>query len=142
MEKIAPVQKIAKGVVRVLGMNPGPFTLDGTNTYLIGEGERRVLVDTGDGQQPEYFELLKQCLGSDNRIDRILLTHWHADHIGGVNRLLDMHDIVSRSCTVYKCRNETTDSTDTVRDMLALARERDQLRDISDMQVFEVDDNL
>ncbi|KAJ2617131.1 Beta-lactamase-like protein 2 [Coemansia sp. RSA 1365] len=139
MDKIAPVQKIAKGIVRVLGMNPGPFTLEGTNTYLIGEGERRVLVDTGDGEQPEYFDLLKQCLGSNSRIDRILLTHWHSDHIGGVSRLLDMHDIVSRSCTVYKCQNEATDSVDTVRNMLALARERDRLRNISDLQVFEVD---
>ncbi|PIA14238.1 Metallo-hydrolase/oxidoreductase [Coemansia reversa NRRL 1564] len=139
MDKFAPIQKIAKGIVRVLGMNPGPFTLEGTNTYLIGDGERRVLVDTGDGEHPEYFNLLKQCLGSNNRIDRILLTHWHPDHIGGVSRLLDMHDIVTRSCTVYKYQNEATDSVDPVRDMLALARERDQLRNISDLQVFEVD---
>ncbi|KAJ2078391.1 Beta-lactamase-like protein 2 [Coemansia sp. RSA 988] len=139
LDKLVPVQKIAKGIVRVLGMNPGPFTLEGTNTYLIGEGEQRVLVDTGDGKQPGYFDLLKQVLGSIDRIDRILLTHWHADHIGGVNRLLDMHDIVSRSCTVYKCQNEVTDSADTVCEMLAVARERGKLRDISDLQVFEVD---
>ncbi|KAJ2457531.1 Beta-lactamase-like protein 2 [Coemansia sp. RSA 2424] len=136
----AVVEKISRGIVRVLGLNPGPFTLQGTNTYIIGHGSRRILVDTGDGEQPEYFKLIKQCLGA-SKIDRILLTHWHGDHIGGINSLLEMPDIVSSNCTVHKRLCASTDEqSEEVKRMLAGAVRRGRLRDIADTQVFAVDD--
>ncbi|KAJ2820993.1 Beta-lactamase-like protein 2 [Coemansia erecta] len=138
MDKLSPIKQVATGIVRILGLNPGPFTLEGTNTYLFGEGERRLLVDTGDGEQPRYYELLKQCLGS-SRIDRILLTHWHPDHIGGVNRLLDMPELVTTHCAVYKNKNPTTDNRDDVKANLAQAISQNRLYDISDKQTFDVD---
>ncbi|KAJ2855612.1 Beta-lactamase-like protein 2 [Coemansia erecta] len=136
MNKLAPIERVSRSIVRVLGLNPGPFTLQGTNTYVIGRGERRTLVDTGDGTHPEYYDLLKQCLGA-SRIDRILLTHWHADHIGGVNQLLSMPDVVSSDCLVYKHCDAVIDSKEDVMAMLSAAR--DCLHDIADGQVFEVD---
>ncbi|KAJ2162962.1 Beta-lactamase-like protein 2 [Coemansia sp. RSA 552] len=132
-----PVRRVANGIVRVLGLNPSPFTLDGTNTYLLGNGERRVLVDTGDGEQPGYLDLLKQCLGPRSRIDRILLTHWHADHIGGVERLLDTPEIATADCVVYKHHCAATDEQKGVAAALACAQGR--LLDIADSQVFDVD---
>ncbi|KAJ2558202.1 Beta-lactamase-like protein 2 [Coemansia sp. RSA 1933] len=138
MSKLAPIERISRGIVRVLGLNPGPFTLQGTNTYVIGHGERRVLVDTGDGAQPEYYDVLRQCLGA-SRIDRILLTHWHADHLGGVNQLLSMPDVVTSDCAVYKNYNTVIDSKEDVVAMLSVARSRNCLHPIADGQVFEVD---
>ena len=71
-------------VGRVLGLNPGLMTGPGTNTYLVGRRDP-ILIDTGAGV-PGYVPLLERYLGERGwrRPARVLLTHRHRDHIGGV----------------------------------------------------------
>ena len=74
-------------VRRVLGLNPGLMTGPGTNTYLVGEREP-LLLDTGAGVE-EYPALLRGFLAAEQLgdIPRVLLTHRHRDHMGGVTDL-------------------------------------------------------
>jgi glyoxylase-like metal-dependent hydrolase (beta-lactamase superfamily II) len=71
-------------VGRVLGLNPGMLTGPGTNTYLVGRREP-ILIDAGAGVA-EYVPLLERYLrerGWRGPV-RVLLTHRHRDHLGGV----------------------------------------------------------
>ena len=78
------MERLSALVLRVIGENPGPMTLAGTNTYIVGSGRHRVLIDTSDGN-PRYLQRLESCLELDEieRIDTILITFRHWDHIGG-----------------------------------------------------------
>lgn len=72
-------------VAVVRGLNPGPFTGPGTNTYLVGAGPRPLLLDTGVGR-PGYLPLLEQALREDcgaQAPSQIVVTHVHPDHLGG-----------------------------------------------------------
>ncbi|KPA78195.1 metallo-beta-lactamase family-like protein [Leptomonas pyrrhocoris] len=85
------VAVLSSRVIRIMGLNPGPFTLQGSNTYLIGTGTERVLIDSGEGV-PAYGDLLLKAVGDESSrlgspvlVSTLLLTHWHEDHIGGVD---------------------------------------------------------
>jgi glyoxylase-like metal-dependent hydrolase (beta-lactamase superfamily II) len=71
-------------VGRVLGLNPSLMTGPGTNTYLVGHRDP-ILIDTGAGE-PGYLPLLEEYLRARGwaRPSRVLLTHRHRDHLGGV----------------------------------------------------------
>jgi glyoxylase-like metal-dependent hydrolase (beta-lactamase superfamily II) len=74
-------------VGRVLGLNPGMMTGPGTNTYLVGR-RQPILIDTGAGLDG-YPALLDDYLRSRgvDRPARVILTHRHVDHLGGVAHL-------------------------------------------------------
>jgi len=74
-------------VGRVLGLNPGMMTGPGTNTYLVGRRDP-ILIDTGAGE-PGYVPLLEGYLAERGwpRPARVIVTHRHRDHLGGVAQL-------------------------------------------------------
>ena len=74
-------------VGRVLGLNPGMMTGPGTNTYLVGTRDP-ILIDTGIGV-PDYMPLFQKYMAERGwkRPARVVLTHRHKDHLGGVNDL-------------------------------------------------------
>lgn len=78
-------------VVVALGQNPSLFTGPGTNTYLVGTGPERILLDTGQGV-PGYLPVLERALERAGcRLQEIVLTHGHVDHIGGAAQVIERH---------------------------------------------------
>lgn len=76
------------GGLCVLAGNPGPMTLDGTNTWLIDmDDESVVLVDPGP-DDPGHLAAVQAALG-DRWVREIVLTHGHADHSAGARLFAD-----------------------------------------------------
>ncbi|CAJ0608736.1 unnamed protein product [Cylicocyclus nassatus] len=99
------IAQISPSITRVLGQNPGPFTLQGTNTYLIGKGKRKFLIDAGEKNNMRYIPKLKEALG-DATIESIICTHWHQDHTGGCSLVEDHFRTSSgKRPQVYKMRH-------------------------------------
>jgi glyoxylase-like metal-dependent hydrolase (beta-lactamase superfamily II) len=83
LDPLPNVQRLSSRVIAILGQNPRAYTLQGTNTYLLGSGAKRMLLDTGEGY-PLYAEVLADVLRTEGAsIARVLLSHHHYDHIGG-----------------------------------------------------------
>jgi glyoxylase-like metal-dependent hydrolase (beta-lactamase superfamily II) len=76
----------------VLAPNPGPMTLNGTNTWLIAEpgSAVAVVVDPGPDDEAHLQRVRELAAAAGQRISRILLTHGHLDHSAGAVRLADL----------------------------------------------------
>ncbi|RMZ82916.1 hypothetical protein DV736_g6622, partial [Chaetothyriales sp. CBS 134916] len=74
-----------------MGGNPGAMQLQGTNTYLVGTGRRRIIIDTGEGKSLWAENIVRILHERDLDIAYVLLTHWHGDHTSGVPDLI-AHD--------------------------------------------------
>jgi hydroxyacylglutathione hydrolase len=100
-------------VGRVLGLNPGMMTGPGTNTYLVGRRDP-ILIDTGAGV-PDYVPLLDRYLGERGvtQPSRVLLTHRHRDHLGGVAQLRERF----RGLRVSKMRHKDAELPEPVEDL-------------------------
>lgn len=73
---------MSERVRRVLAPNPGPFTLDGTNTWVIGS-DPAVVIDPGPDEPGHILAVLDEA----EPVAAILLTHRHPDHAPGAGRL-------------------------------------------------------
>lgn len=72
----------------VLAPNPGPMTLEGTNTWVLAEpgAARAVVIDPGPHDQPHLLATRDAVAAGDRTVGLILLTHGHADHSAGARR--------------------------------------------------------
>jgi glyoxylase-like metal-dependent hydrolase (beta-lactamase superfamily II) len=72
-------------VLKIVAPNPGPMTLEGTNTYLYG-ADPCLVIDPGV-EDERHLEAIRAVAGERGGIGLVLLTHSHADHAGGADRL-------------------------------------------------------
>jgi glyoxylase-like metal-dependent hydrolase (beta-lactamase superfamily II) len=71
----------------VLAPNPGPMTLEGTNTWILRapDSQACVVVDPGPGDEG-HLATVASC----GPVATILLTHGHYDHSEGAGRLAEL----------------------------------------------------
>jgi glyoxylase-like metal-dependent hydrolase (beta-lactamase superfamily II) len=76
----------------VLAPNPSLMTLDGTNTWLIAEpgSAAAIVVDPGPDDTGHLDRIAAVAEQAGQRIEQIVLTHGHADHSAGAQRLAEL----------------------------------------------------
>lgn len=125
LERLEPVARVSPSATRVLCDNAGAFTLQGTNTYVVcGERDAKsaVLVDSGEAGVSGYADAVAEVLQERGlELSAVLLTHHHADHVGGVGALRERF---GEGLAVHKRRRHGH-------------AEDEQYLDIADGQVFE-----
>lgn len=51
---------------------------------------RKILIDTGEEENLDYIHNLKDALKQFQcSIQEIILTHWHHDHVGGIQNIIE-----------------------------------------------------
>lgn len=73
-------------MVGIRADNPSPFTLSGTNTWIVGR-EPGYLIDPGPALRP-HLDAISEELDERGGLGGILLTHDHPDHAEAVPEML------------------------------------------------------
>ncbi|KPV75688.1 uncharacterized protein RHOBADRAFT_43112 [Rhodotorula graminis WP1] len=99
-----PLDKLSPYLTRILGQNPGKFTLQGTNSYLVHHprSPSLLLVDTTGPSSSSplapsalttYTAHLASALAQHPtqpaRVTDVVLTHWHGDHVRALAHTLE-----------------------------------------------------
>jgi glyoxylase-like metal-dependent hydrolase (beta-lactamase superfamily II) len=72
-------------IARIVAPNPGPMTLAGTNTYIVGDRPAYV-IDPGPADEG-HLAAVRAEAERRGGIGGVYLTHSHADHAEGVEQL-------------------------------------------------------
>ncbi len=97
----------------ILAPNPGPMSLDGTNSYVVSAAgaNAAVVVDPGPDDEGHLRRLAD--LGP---VELILVTHRHADHTAGSERLRKLTGAPVRALDLRHCHGgEPLRDGDTIR---------------------------
>lgn len=87
-----PLTEVSDRVVTRLCPNPGPMTLEGTNTWIVhAPGSREgAVIDPGPLHEEHLQRVLADTQGRDAAVTTVLATHHHWDHIEGLDRFLEL----------------------------------------------------
>ncbi|PQZ86425.1 MBL fold metallo-hydrolase [Arthrobacter sp. MYb227] len=85
----------------ILAPNPGPMSLDGTNSYILRApgSEHAIIVDPGPEDAGHLAALAAQS------VELILITHRHADHTEGIDTLHRLTGAPVRAALPEYCRD-------------------------------------
>jgi glyoxylase-like metal-dependent hydrolase (beta-lactamase superfamily II) len=88
---------------------PLPFSLDHVNIFLLEDGDGWALIDTGIKSRTAQraWETLLEGPLRGRRLTRIIVTHFHPDHIGLAGWLAERFDapVLTSQTSYLECRN-------------------------------------
>ncbi|HEX2910219.1 MAG TPA: MBL fold metallo-hydrolase [Chloroflexia bacterium] len=87
---LAKPEQLSERVQRLRAPNPGPMTLTGTNTYLVGSGREMVVIDPGPQIESHLQAIVAVSKAQQKPVRQILVTHGHPDHFPGAEQLSKM----------------------------------------------------
>lgn len=95
--RLRPVTRTASVL---LADNPGPMTLDGTNTWVVRDpsSEHCVVIDPGPND-PQHLGRVAAA----GPVSLVLLTHHHPDHTEGVDKLAELTGTEVRALDPQLC---------------------------------------
>jgi glyoxylase-like metal-dependent hydrolase (beta-lactamase superfamily II) len=89
----------------ILAPNPGPMTLEGTNTWLLAApgADVGVVVDPGPLDEGHLAAVVTVAREAGVRIATVLLTHGHPDHAAGARRFAELTGAPVRALDPGQC---------------------------------------
>ena len=89
MSSTHEVQQVAPRVALILAPNPSEWTLDGTNTWIVGspDSHERAVIDPGPIDEAHLQRIVDALDG--RRLTQIWLTHSHGDHASSAGLLAE-----------------------------------------------------
>ena len=112
---------------------------DDSNVYLI-KGDRNVLVDTGLARDPPgLIAKIRSSLGGSD-LDMLVLTHCHADHVGGLNAVVKEFGCKAYAHPEDAARLRDGDSAYILDRMFGFRLGRCEVEDLPDGRIIDVGD--
>jgi glyoxylase-like metal-dependent hydrolase (beta-lactamase superfamily II) len=90
IQAVTATELAAHRIVRIRADNPGPFTLGGTNTWIVG-ADPAWLVDPGPALDDHHAAIVAE-LERRGGLGGVALTHDHRDHAEGVAAIRERFD--------------------------------------------------
>lgn len=86
-----PVE-VSPGVTRLVARNAGKMTNHGTNTYLLEDDGRFIVLDPGPAADEDQLHIADILRVTEGRISKYVVTHGHHDHVGALAALREVVD--------------------------------------------------
>ena len=91
--------RVTERALCVLCPNPGPMTLDGTNTWVLLEpgAAEAVVIDPGPRDEGHLTSVAATVQDLGALVGQTILTHRHADHAAGASRFAELTGAPTRA---------------------------------------------